>query len=77
MQIEEKRGKVVVRVLFFRTSSTRPKPPTPRVSMMLKSAKLRLKKKAFSASYLWCQEPTQEEGVAERRENMGTGLEMR
>lgn len=35
------------------TSSTRPKPPTPRVSMMLKSARLRLKKNAFSASYLW------------------------
>lgn len=35
-----------------RTSSTRPKPPTPRVSMMLKSARLRLKKNAFSASYL-------------------------
>lgn len=34
------------------TSSTRPKPPTPRVSMMLKSARLRLKKNAFSASYL-------------------------
>lgn len=34
------------------TSSTRPKPPTPSVSMMLKSARLRLKKKAFSASYL-------------------------
>lgn len=37
---------------LFPTSSTRPKPPTPRVSMMLKSARLRLKKNAFSASYL-------------------------
>lgn len=53
------------------TSSTRPKPPTPRVSMMLKSARLRLKKNAFSASYLWCRE----EGGKEDR--MGTGLEMR
>lgn len=35
-----------------RTSSTRPKPPTPRVSMMLKSVNLRLEKKAFSASCL-------------------------
>lgn len=34
------------------TSSTRPKPPTPSVSMILKSARLRLKKNAFSASYL-------------------------
>lgn len=39
----------VVRLL---TSSTRPNPPTPSVSMMLKSARLRLKKNAFSASYL-------------------------
>lgn len=49
------------------TSSTRPKPPTPRVSMMLKSARLRLKKNAFSASYLPCQE---------KRKNVGTGLKM-
>lgn len=34
------------------TSSTRPKPPTPRVSMMLKSDSFRLAKKAASASYL-------------------------
>lgn len=34
------------------TSSTRPKPPTPNVSMMLKSTSFRLEKKAFSASYL-------------------------
>ena len=34
------------------TSSTRPKPPTPNVSMMLKSTSFRLQKKAFSASYL-------------------------
>lgn len=49
------------------TSSTRPKPPTPRVSMMLKSARLRLKKNAFSASYLSRQE---------KRENVGMGLKM-
>lgn len=36
----------------YRTSSTRPKPPTPSVSMMLKSVNLRLEKKAFSASCL-------------------------
>ncbi len=34
------------------TSSTLPKPPTPKVSMMLKSTSFRLEKKAFSASYL-------------------------
>jgi len=51
------------------TSSTRPNPPTPRVSMMLKSARLRLKKKAFSASYLWCRDETGE------RDGMGEGLE--
>lgn len=34
------------------TSSTLPKPPTPRVSMMLKSDSFRLAKKAASASYL-------------------------
>lgn len=38
-----------------RTSSTRPKPPTPSVSMMLKSVSFRLEKKAFSASYLQVQ----------------------
>lgn len=34
------------------TSSTLPNPPTPKVSMMLKSTSFRLEKKAFSASYL-------------------------
>lgn len=38
-----------------RTSSTRPKPPTPSVSMMLKSVSFRLEKNAFSASYLQVQ----------------------
>lgn len=38
--------------ILYRTSSTRPKPPTPSVSMMLKSLSFRLEKKAFSASYL-------------------------
>lgn len=37
---------------LYHTSSTRPKPPTPSVSIMLKSVNLRLEKKAFSASCL-------------------------
>lgn len=37
---------------FIFTNSTRPNPPTPRVSMMLKSDRCRLKKNAFSASCL-------------------------
>lgn len=43
---------MVAQVSGHLTSSTRPNPPTPKVSMMLKSASFRLEKKAFSASYL-------------------------
>lgn len=39
-------------IFFLFTNSTRPNPPTPSVSMMLKSDRCRLKKNAFSASYL-------------------------
>lgn len=38
--------------MAYPTSSTLPNPPTPKVSMMLKSTSFRLEKKAFSASYL-------------------------
>lgn len=49
---KEKKSNNVSHTAVPPTSSTRPNPPTPRVSMMLKSARLRLKKNAFSASYL-------------------------
>lgn len=43
---------IYLKKIHYFTSSTRPNPPTPRVSMMLKSERFRLEKKAFSASYL-------------------------